>query len=191
MGVRRFGASVVRVGERVRVERGRPAQLHADLALKENGPRPNRAPNNRARPLPATRHVAGLPGSALNMPNPRARPPPRPARTCTPRCQLGVIRCSAYSRHRALVILSTRIRAPMPSGPTVYLTASACPHNSSRKNTLPVDRPNTPQMTRPLGSTPTAPSRGFTATTSRSAGASRDGTHCLAVQPLGRLPYLC
>ena len=43
-------------------------------------------------------------------------------------------------------------------------------------------------MTRPLGSTPTAPSRGFTATTSRSASASRDGTHCLAVQPLGRLP---
>jgi hypothetical protein len=43
-------------------------------------------------------------------------------------------------------------------------------------------------MTRPLGSTPTAPSRGFTATTSRSAGASRDSTHCLAVQPLGRLP---
>jgi hypothetical protein len=40
-------------------------------------------------------------------------------------------------------------------------------------------------MTRPLGSTPTAPSRGFAATTSRSAGASRDGTHCLAVQPLG------
>ena len=43
-------------------------------------------------------------------------------------------------------------------------------------------------MTRPLGSTPTAPSRGFCATTSRSAGAPRDGTHCLAVQPLGRLP---
>src|SRR6478752_3803054 len=43
-------------------------------------------------------------------------------------------------------------------------------------------------MTRPLGSTPTAPSRGFAATTSRSAGAPRDGTHCLAVQPLGRLP---
>jgi len=43
-------------------------------------------------------------------------------------------------------------------------------------------------MTRPLGSTPTAPSRGFGATTSRSAGAPRDGTHCLAVQPLGRLP---
>ena len=43
-------------------------------------------------------------------------------------------------------------------------------------------------MTRPLGSTSTAPSRGFPATTSRSASASRDGTHCLAVQPLGRLP---
>ena len=43
-------------------------------------------------------------------------------------------------------------------------------------------------MTRPLGSTSTAPSRGFLATTNRSAGASRDGTHCLAVQPLGRLP---
>ena len=34
-------------------------------------------------------------------------------------------------------------------------------------------------MTRPLGSTPTAPSRGFTATTSRSASTPRDGTHCL------------
>src|SRR5258705_13078096 len=46
----------------------------------------------------------------------------------------------------------------------------------------------TPQMTQPLGSTPTAPRRAFTATTSRSASGSRDGTHCLAVQPLGRLP---
>ena len=43
-------------------------------------------------------------------------------------------------------------------------------------------------MTRPLRSTSTAPSRGFPTTTSRSASASRDGTHCLAVQPLGRLP---
>ena len=34
-------------------------------------------------------------------------------------------------------------------------------------------------MTRPLGSTPTAPSRGFTATTGRSASTPRDGTHCL------------
>jgi hypothetical protein len=34
-------------------------------------------------------------------------------------------------------------------------------------------------MTRPLGSTPTAPSKGFTATTSRSASTPRDGTHCL------------
>ena len=33
-------------------------------------------------------------------------------------------------------------------------------------------------MTRPLGSTPTAPSRGFTATTGRSASTPRDGTHC-------------
>jgi len=34
-------------------------------------------------------------------------------------------------------------------------------------------------MTRPLGSTPTAPSRGFAATTSRSVSTPRDGTHCL------------
>ena len=34
-------------------------------------------------------------------------------------------------------------------------------------------------MTRPLDSTPTAPSRDFTATTSRSASTPRDGTHCL------------
>ena len=40
-------------------------------------------------------------------------------------------------------------------------------------------------MTRPLSSTPTAPSRDFTATTSRSASTPRDGTHCLAGQPLG------
>src|ERR1700737_4204386 len=53
---------------------------------------------------------------------------------------------------------------------------------------LLVDRTNSPRMPRPLGSTPPAPSRGFIATTSRSASASRDGTHCLAVQPLGRLP---
>ena len=51
--------------------------------------------------------------------------------------------------------------------------------NSSRKTHSPVDRTNTPQMTRPLGSTPTAPSRGLTATTSRSVSTPRDGTHCL------------
>ena len=56
------------------------------------------------------------------------------------------------------------------------------------ETSLPVDRTNTPQMTRSLGSTPTAPSRGFIATTNRSASTPRDGTHCLAVQPLGRLP---
>jgi hypothetical protein len=60
----------------------------------------------------------------------------------------------------------------MPSGPTVYLTASACPHNSSRKTRFRLIDRTPPQMTRPLGSTPTAPSRGFTATASRSAGAS-------------------
>jgi hypothetical protein len=42
---------------------------------------------------------------------------------------------------------------------------------------LPVDRTNTPQMTRPLGSTPTAPSRGFTATTGRSP--ARPATYSL------------
>jgi hypothetical protein len=41
-------------------------------------------------------------------------------------------------------------------------------------------------MTRPLGSTPTAPSRGFPTTTGRSASTPRDGTHCLLrFQPLG------
>jgi hypothetical protein len=43
-------------------------------------------------------------------------------------------------------------------------------------------------MTRPLGSTPTAPSRGFTATTSRSASTPRDGTHCLTVSATRQLP---
>src|SRR6478735_3403016 len=61
-------------------------------------------------------------------------------------------------------------------------------HPTPPGSMLPVDRTNSPRMTRPLGSTPTAPSRGFIATTSRSASGSRDGTHCLAVQPLGRLP---
>jgi hypothetical protein len=52
-------------------------------------PRPNRAANNRARPLPATRHVAGLPGSPLNMPSTSARSPPQPGTTHTVRRQLG------------------------------------------------------------------------------------------------------
>jgi hypothetical protein len=43
-------------------------------------------------------------------------------------------------------------------------------------------------MTRPLGSTPTAPSRGFTATTSRSASTPRDGTHCLPVSAARQAP---
>ena len=45
-----------------------------------------------------------------------------------------------------------------------------------------------PQTTRPLGSTPTASSRDFTATTSQSAGAPRIGTPSLTVSPLGNLP---
>src|SRR5271165_132446 len=43
-------------------------------------------------------------------------------------------------------------------------------------------------MARPLDSIPTAPSRDFTATTSRSAGVPGIGTRSLAVQPLGTLP---
>jgi hypothetical protein len=45
-----------------------------------------------------------------------------------------------------------------------------------------------PQTTRPLGSTPTASSRDFTATTSQSASAPRIGTPSLTVSPLGNLP---
>jgi hypothetical protein len=45
-----------------------------------------------------------------------------------------------------------------------------------------------PQMTWPRGSTPTAPSRSFIATTGQSASASRDGTQSLAGFPLGSLP---
>jgi hypothetical protein len=45
-----------------------------------------------------------------------------------------------------------------------------------------------PQMTWPLGSTPTAPSRSFIATTGQSASAPRDGTQSLAGFPLGSLP---
>ena len=51
-----------------------------------------------------------------------------------------------------------------------------------------VDRANEPRMSRSLRSAPTASSRNFTATTNRSACASRDGTLPLALQTLGELP---
>ena len=47
---------------------------------------------------------------------------------------------------------------------------------------------NKPQTTWPLRSTPTAPSRSFTATTNQSASPPRIGTQSLTVQPLGTLP---
>src|SRR5258706_2721977 len=56
------------------------------------------------------------------------------------------------------------------------------------ENTLPVDRTSTPHTTQLHSPTTTARSILLTTTTSRSASASRNGTHCLAVQPLGRLP---
>src|SRR6266516_938365 len=51
-----------------------------------------------------------------------------------------------------------------------------------------VDQANEPRMSRPLRSAPTASSRNFTATTSRSACAPRDGTLPLALHTLGDLP---
>jgi len=84
--------------------------------------------------------------------------------------------------------LRALLRFLCPLAGASHHLADAPVHPTPPGSTLPVDRTNSPRMTRPLGSTPTAPSRGFTATTSRSASASRDGTHCLAVQPLGRLP---
>src|SRR3954470_9445625 len=44
------------------------------------------------------------------------------------------------------------------------------------------------RISRPLGSTATPASSGFTATTGRSAGERRVGTQCLRVRPVGRLP---
>src|ERR1035437_6243575 len=56
-------------------------------------------------------------------------------------------------------------------------------------DSFPVDPRTTPQMTRPLRSTPTAPSRDFTATTSRSASTPQIGTQSLTgSSPLGTLP---
>jgi hypothetical protein len=182
LGVRRFGGSVVRVGERVRVERGRPAQLHADLP-------------SRRKPSPESR-----------------RQQPRPAATghqtrCWPSWKPSeyaehVSTFTAPTRHDAYLEASTRHNP----GLGIFSSPGSChpvhrdPRTHARpdgfslstqllpENTLPVDRTNSPRMTRPLGSTPTAPSRDFIATTSRSAGAPRDGTHCLTVQPLDRLP---
>src|SRR5665811_1633278 len=56
-------------------------------------------------------------------------------------------------------------------------------------DSFPVDPRTTPQMTRPLGSTPTALSRDFSATTSRSASTPQIGTQSLTgSSPLGTLP---
>src|SRR3954463_4620618 len=44
------------------------------------------------------------------------------------------------------------------------------------------------RISRPLGSTATPASSGFTATTGRSASERRLGTQCLRVLPVGRLP---
>ena len=74
--------------------------------------------------------------------------------------------------------------ADMPPTPptwksrTAFLTTSACP-SKLLPDYAPVDQTNKPQTTRPLRSTPTAPSRDFTATTSRSASAPRIGTQSL------------
>ena len=48
-----------------------------------------------------------------------------------------------------------------------------------RRRALPSPPPCRFIPAHPLGSTPTAPSRGFPATTSQSASTPRDGTHCL------------
>src|SRR5674476_1401277 len=56
-------------------------------------------------------------------------------------------------------------------------------------DTFPVDPRTTPQMTRPLRSTPTAPSRDFSATTNRSASTPQIGTQSLTgSSPLRTLP---
>jgi hypothetical protein len=72
-----------------------------------------------------------------------------------------------------------------------YLKRLACRYllaHSIPPGTFPVDLMREPRMSRPLRSAPTASSRGFTATTGRSACAPRIGTQPLAFQALGGLP---
>ena len=75
--------------------------------------------------------------------------------------------------------LRALLRFLCPLAGASHHLADAPVHPTPPGSTLPVDRTNSPRMTRPLGSTPTAPSRGFAATTSRSVSTPRDGTHCL------------
>src|ERR1700682_3279551 len=105
-------------------------------------PQRDSAPLRQTRPRPHChrRQHLGLVTLATKTPGHRTLPslsaqvrtPMNPIYNCSTRRndhQLGIIRASAYSRHRALVILSTRIRAKMRG-----LTASACPCDSSRKH---------------------------------------------------------
>src|SRR6478672_4731417 len=122
-------------------------------------PQPLPVAENRTPPTADSRSCTGCSSDPRRTPRWSPRPPPARPDWPSPADRPPIPPTSKYQ--------------------TTYLTASARPCDSSRKPLLPVDRTNTPQMTRPLGSTPTAPSRGFTATTSRSVGTPRDGTHCL------------
>ena len=84
--------------------------------------------------------------------------------------------------------------SPRPPAPptsksrTTCLTISARPSRLLPNPTVRLIQRTQPRMTRPLGSTPTASSRSFAATTSRSAGATRIGTPSLTVSPAREPP---
>ena len=130
---RRDGSRVNRVQQRLHPSQRQTRSLSAFIDHLErigaSTPTVETSAVNTARPLPPARRLARLPRSHLNMPSTQPRPPPPTRNYADPDRRLGIIRASAYSRHRALVILSTRIRAKMRG-----LTASACPCDSSRKH---------------------------------------------------------
>ena len=88
----------------------------------------------------------------------------------------------------ALTFSDTPPTPPTSKYQTACLTTSARPSRLLPDDRLRLIERTQPQMTRPLRSTPTASSRGFTATTSRSASAPRDGTHSLTVSAARELP---
>ena len=130
---RRDGSRVNRVQQRLHPSQRQTRSLSAFIDHLErigaSTPTVETSAVNTARPLPPARRLARLPRSHLNMPSTQPRPPPPTRDYADPDRRLGIIRASAYSRHRALVILSTRSRARMRG-----LMASACPPNSSRKH---------------------------------------------------------
>jgi hypothetical protein len=106
-----------------------------------------------------------------------------------PQIGLEILDGHSIDSRSSLVSLDLLPRLPdLPLGDLERLACRFQLAHATPPRTHPVDRTNKPQMTRPLCSVPTAPSRGFTATTGQSAGVTRDGTQSLAGSPPGRLP---